>query len=496
LTGVLRAASSVRVRLTVAVTIIFGVALSASALGLVRQVESALVNDVKVRNETVTRALAQLLSTGRVSPDGLSLNSRDIDTELSGEYDPDVVREGISGSYIYATGPALGSSAGDDQSVWSRMKSAVASAATPLFGKVMPGQLSDDRFVISRTRIATPYGSMVLNVASPLDSINRTVHRIAAALFVAVPSLVALVGAMAWFMTGRALRPVDAITSRVKAITGSTLHERVPEPRTDDEIGELARTMNAMLDRLEGSSERQKRFMSDASHELRSPVASIKTQLETALIASDDTDWESVAHTVLAEDERLESLVGTLLAMARLEEGVRGTPTEVDLDEVVFDQTSRPARVAVDRSHVGAGRVRGIPTELGSVVRNLFDNAARHAESQVSISVSTIGPWVRLAVDDDGPGVAAEDRAKVFERFARLQEGRARDSGGSGLGLALCKRIVESHGGRIFVESSELGGASFVVELPAALLSSATGDEPGPEMDPGAEPGAEPTPVA
>jgi signal transduction histidine kinase len=448
--------------------VIFGAALSASALGLVRQVESALVNDVKVRNETVTKALAQLLSSGRVSPDGLTGSGNDIDTQLSGRYDPDVLREGISGSYIYATGPALGTTSVADPSIWSRMKAAVASAATPLFGKVMPGELSADRFVISRTRIVLPNGaSLVLNVASPLDGINRTVHRIAKALLVAVPALVGLVGIIAWFMTGQALRPVSSITNRVKEITGSTLHERVPEPRADDEIGELARTMNAMLDRLEGSAARQRRFMSDASHELRSPVASIKTQLETALIAGDGTDWDDVARTVLAEDERLESLVGNLLAMTRLEEGVRGAQVEADLDEIVFDQPSRPARVPVDRSRVGAGRVVGVPTELGSVVRNLFDNAVRHANSRVAVSLTTIGPWVRFAVDDDGPGVAAEDRSKVFERFTRLQEGRARDSGGSGLGLALCKRIVESHGGRIFVESSELGGASFVVELPA-----------------------------
>jgi signal transduction histidine kinase len=186
-----------------------------------------------------------------------------------------------------------------------------------------------------------------------------------------------------------------------------------------------------------------------------------------------------VGRTVLAEDERLESLVANLLALTRLEEGVRGPQVEVDLDEVVFDQTSRPTRVPVDRSHVVAGRVLGVPTELGSVVRNLFDNAVRHAESQVAVSLSTIGPWVRLAVDDDGPGIAPEDRTKVFERFARLQEGRARDTGGSGLGLALSKRIVESHGGRIFVETSELGGASFVVELPGVLDEGAP-SEPEP----------------
>ncbi len=260
-----------------------------------------------------------------------------------------------------------------------------------------------------------------------------------------------------------------SITRRANEITGSTLHQRVPEPRTDDEIGELARTMNAMLDRIEGSSERQKRFMSDASHELRSPVASIRTQLETALLRPDHTDWPHVGRTVLAEDERLGALVDNLLALTRLEEGVRRPTSEVDLDELCYEQLQRTFRVPIDRSGVLAGRVIGVPDELTSVVRNLIDNAARHAATAARVSLATYGPTVRLCVEDDGPGVPMELREKVFERFTRLQEARSRDAGGSGLGLALTKRIVESHGGRIFVESAALGGAAFVVELPAAL---------------------------
>jgi signal transduction histidine kinase len=461
---VLRLVSSVRVRITVAVSIIFGVALSLGAVGLVREVESALVNDTQVRNVTVSRALSTMLSTGQVPIQSLFNSPDQMNSELADQDDPGL-REGIIESYIYVTGPALHPSTGN-KSLWSVIQKAASAAATPLLGKVMPKEMKADQYAISRTRIETTSGILYLNVATPLEGIHSTVHRIASALLVAVPSLIAMVAAMTWFMTGRALRPVGAITNRVKEITGSTLHERVPEPNADDEVGELARTMNAMLDRLEGSSTRQKRFMSDASHELRSPVASIKTQLETALLSNADTNWEGVAQTVLAEDERLESLVHNLLAMTRLEEGVRPASAEVDLDELVFEQLARPSRVPVDRSKVGAGRVSGVPAELASVVRNLIDNATRHAQTKVAVSVSTIGPWVRFAVDDDGPGVAVEDRTKVFERFARLQEGRARDSGGSGLGLALSKRIVETHGGRIFVETSALGGASFVVELP------------------------------
>lgn len=458
--------SSVRVRITMAVTLIFGIAASMAAIGLVRRVESALSNDIQVRNDTVTQALSQLLASGQVSPEAIVSSATQLNRALGSSYDPEVLREGITESSIYVTGPAVANIA--DDSLLARIKRAVTGEPTPLFGRALPDDVTSDRFAISTARVETPRGSLVLNVASPLGDLQRTVNRISNALLIFVPILVGLVGAMTWFMTGRALRPVSDITKQVQVISGRTLHARVPEPAVDDEIGELARTMNAMLDRLEAAVERQKRFVSDASHELRSPVASIKTQLETALMHPETADWPAVASTLLAEDIRLELLVDNLLALARLDEGVRRTPTEVDLDEVVFEQTSRTFRVPVDRSRVGAGRVVGVPQELTSVVRNLVDNATRHAQSQVRVTLATTGPFVRLTVEDDGPGIAVADRPRVFERFTRLEEGRARDRGGSGLGLALCQRVVEASGGRIFIETSELGGASFVVELPAA----------------------------
>jgi len=459
---------SVRVRITGAVTLIFAVFMCGAGFGLVRQVESALLNDIQVRNDTVTSALGQMLASGQVSPDVLASSAAEFEQAVANRRDEAVLREGITESYIYATGPATATSPTDSTAgVLDRLRSLLSDDRTPLFGRVMPSNLSSERFAVSRATVDTPSGQLVLNVASPLGGIERTVDRITNALLVAIPALVLLVGVMTWFMTGQALRPVEAITRRANEIGGRTLHERVPESASDDEIGELARTVNAMLARLERSSEQQKRFMSDASHEMRSPVSSIKVQLETALIDSANTDWPAVAETVLREDERLASLVTDLLALSRLEEHRARPMVEIDLDEVVYDQTSRTLRVPVDRSAVSAGRVMGIYGEMASVVRNLVDNAARHAASQVAIGLRTIGPFVRLTVDDDGPGIAPADRDTVFERFARLQEGRSRDAGGSGLGLALTKRIVEAHGGKVFVETSDLGGASFVVELPS-----------------------------
>ena len=455
---------SVRVRLTFTVTILFAGALALSAVGLVRQVEHALVNDVKLRNATVTQALGQLLSTDSV--DALT-DPAQVATGLSGTYNAEVLREGINDSLISVSGPGAANVV-QDANIFDRIRRVVTGEATALFGKVMPPRIDTHQYVISKVRVDAPGGAMVLTVASSMQPISRTVDRLSAALVVAVPLLVLAVAFLTWVMTGRALRPVSAITSQARAISGSTLDRRVPEPQTDDEIGELARTVNAMLDRLQSASERQRQFVSDASHELRSPVASIRLQLETALMRPDLADWETVGRTVLAEDQRLASLVDNLLALARLEEGQRRPQTEVDLDEICYDQLARPRRVTVNLSGVLAGRVYGVPDELTSVVRNLIDNAERHASKLVKVSLATHGPWVRLAVEDDGPGVDPSLRDKVFERFARLQEARSRDAGGAGLGLALTKRIVEAHGGSIFIEDSSLGGASFVVELPSA----------------------------
>jgi signal transduction histidine kinase len=231
-----------------------------------------------------------------------------------------------------------------------------------------------------------------------------------------------------------------------------------------------------MLERLEHAAERQRRFVSDASHELRSPVASIRATVEVAQRRGREADWPDVARRVLADDERLERMVDELLELARLDETPEGLPdTLIDLDDVVLDEVSRLTdRATMLTDRVSAGRVRGSRSQLERVVRNLLDNAVRHARSTVAVSLGTESggihatlPVVRLAVDDDGPGISEADRERVFERFTRLQEGRGRDAGGAGLGLAMVRAIVERHGGTVMIDASErLGGARFVVDLP------------------------------
>jgi signal transduction histidine kinase len=260
---------------------------------------------------------------------------------------------------------------------------------------------------------------------------------------------------------------VRAITAQASTITGGTLSERVPVPASGDEIATLAITVNGMLDRLESNDVRRRRFVSDASHELRTPVAVLQSEAEVALRSPDRTDVEALASGVLEESTRMATIIDDLLSLARHDEGVAAPTTEIDLDDIVLAEASRLRRVPVDVSAVSAGRVLGRPDELARVVAHLLDNATRHANERVAVSLTSTAAAVTLLVDDDGPGVPEAQRAAIFERFTRLDEARSRDAGGAGLGLAVVAGVVHRCGGSVSVESSDLGGARFVVSLPA-----------------------------
>jgi signal transduction histidine kinase len=263
---------------------------------------------------------------------------------------------------------------------------------------------------------------------------------------------------------------VEAIRAEVDAISAAALHRRVPDPPADDEIGRLARTMNRMLERLERAQARQRRLVSDASHELRSPVAAIRQHAEVALAHPDRTTTAELAATVLAEDLRLQRLAEDLLLLTRADEhtlALRRRP--VDLDDLVFDEARRlrdTTGLRVDTTAVSAGRVDGDAAGLRRVLRNLGDNAARHAAGRLAFSVAERDGLVLLGIDDDGPGIPEADRERVFERFVRLDDARGRDDGGSGLGLAIVAELARAHGGTVAVASSPLGGARVEVTLP------------------------------
>ena len=309
-------------------------------------------------------------------------------------------------------------------------------------------------------------------LAREYESTARSIWFLTRALGGGLPLVLLVLAMTVWKLTGRALAPVEAMRAEVDEISAAELHRRVPDPAGSDEIARLATTMNLMLDRLESSALSQRRFVADASHELRSPVAIIRQHAEVALAHPDRTTIEDLAQTVLAEDLRVQRLVEDLLLLARSgDAGAHGRHQPIDLDDVVLDEAARvrtTSTLHVDLRGVSGGRVLGDLGRLRRVVRNLVDNAVRHADGRISLSLATVGDEVVLTVSDDGAGVPEADRTRIFDRFIRLDEARARDDGGSGLGLAIVADIVSGHGGQVGVTADHtLGGARFEVRLPA-----------------------------
>lgn len=316
--------------------------------------------------------------------------------------------------------------------------------------------------------VDTPAGERTVVVAAPLDEVEQSVAALRRNLVAGVPLLVGVVGLVSWGVVGRALRPVESIRREVEAIGGTTLHRRVPMPATGDEVDRLAHTMNAMLERLEGASTRQRQFVADASHELRSPVAAIRTELEVAMRSGGAADWPGVAASLLAEEHRLERLVDDLLLLASIDDRRPAGLAPVDVRAVVVDEAARARRVPVETDVPDGLTVAGSRPQLSRAIANVVDNAARHARAAVRVSASRRGGRIRVVVDDDGPGIPVSERDRVFERFTRLEEARDRDRGGAGLGLAVVRSVAEAHGGTATAHDSPFGGARLVLELPVA----------------------------
>lgn len=322
--------------------------------------------------------------------------------------------------------------------------------------------------------VTTEYGVVA---ARSLDEASAASSASLVTLGVAIPVALLVLGVTTWLVVGRALRPVESMRREVDTVTAQNLSHRLPDPGGNDEIARLARTLNGMLDRLDSSATAQRRFVGDASHELKTPLATIRQHAEVALLHPGSIDGAALAGTVLGEEARLTALVQGLLVLARADEGALGvTRRPVDLDDLVVAESARLRGVApsdgrgplsVDATAVGPARVDGDEGLLGQVVHNLVANAARHADTRVAVALDERDGRAVLTVDDDGTGVAEADRERVFERFVRLDEARARDSGGSGLGLAIVREIVRVHGGSVSITTSPLGGARFVVDLPA-----------------------------
>jgi signal transduction histidine kinase len=232
--------------------------------------------------------------------------------------------------------------------------------------------------------------------------------------------------------------------------------------------------MNRMLERLERAHERRRRFVSDAAHELRSPVAAIRQQAEVAAEHPTTTNVEQLARVVLEEDDRLQRLVEDLLLLARMDERAPDVE-EVDLDDLVLAEADRlrsTSSIALDTRGVSAARIRGERAFLERVVRNLMENAATHARARAAVGIAELDGHVVLAVEDDGPGIDPEDRERALERFVRLDGARDRKTGGAGLGLSIVREVTRAHGGSVALGESSLGGLLVRIELPSEFRGS------------------------
>ena len=452
-------AGTVRVRTTVAALLVVGVAMVVGGVMLVAVLRNALTSEVETSARLRATEVAADLESG-TRPDQLAVGEA----------------EDLLIQVLDERGEVVRSSSNVD--------------GLPPVARLRPGAsakvdvpIDNDDFLAVAVAATTPDGRLTVVVARVADMIGESTRIVTVLLAVGLPVLLLVVGATTWKVVGRALAPVEAIRSEVDEISAAELHRRVPNPPGDDEVARLARTMNRMLDRLQRAHARQRRFVADASHELRSPVASIRQHAEVALAHPDGTSTAELARTVLAEDLRIQRLVEDLLLLARADEhALQPRRRQVDLDDLVFEEARRlreATELAVDVGAVSAGRVDGDAAGLRRVLHNLGDNAARHASGRIAFALAERDGAAVLTVDDDGPGIPAAERRRVLERFVRLDDARARDAGGSGLGLAIVAELVAAHGGTVGVAGSPLGGARVEVSLPCAAGPASAGPAQG-----------------
>jgi signal transduction histidine kinase len=443
----MRRLGTVRVRTTVGATLVVGVALVVGALALIAGLQRTLTDDVETTARLRARDVVALLEAG-TAPGKLAVQ----DEEDSAVQVLDASGRSVAGSANIVHRPAI------------------ADVAPGHAKTVDDLPLEAGHYRVVAERAARGGERFTVLAAESLDPVEEGRAAVVTALALGVPILMLIVAGTTWIVTGRALRPVEGIREEVGAITDDDLGRRVPEPSGGDEIARLARTMNEMLARLEAARARQQRFVADASHELRSPLATLRHELELLLADPGSTEIVPVAEELMAECLRMQDMVDDLLLLARSEEvspASRRRP--VDLDDLVLAEAARlraRAHVRVDTSRVSAGQVAGDKAQLTRMVRNLADNAERHARGTVGFDLGGHDGVVVLAVRDDGPGIATADRERVFERFTRLDAARARGTGGSGLGLAIVAQVVAAHDGSVVVDDEPGGGARFTVTLP------------------------------
>ncbi|HYT40644.1 MAG TPA: ATP-binding protein, partial [Acidimicrobiia bacterium] len=319
---------------------------------------------------------------------------------------------------------------------------------------------ADDEYRLLALRGTGGPDPPVVYVATGLDAVEHHVAVLSRLVFLGLPALLALVALSAWLAVGRALQPVEAIRAEVADISARELDRRVPRSGAGDEVDRLAQTMNAMLDRLEASSERQRRFVADASEELVAPLAATRDQLESGLAAAPGGGWPATGAELLRQHRRMERLVRDLLYLARVDAGAPRAPlAAVDLDDIVLSEVTRlrgTSPIRFETAAVSAAPLDGRPEDLRRAVRNLLEHAERQARSGVRVGLWTGEDGdITLVVEDDGSEELPAERDLVFERFTRLPAPASSSTGetGSGLALAIVRDIALAHRGRVTVEA-------------------------------------------
>lgn len=440
----------IRFRITAVAALAVLVVLLVTSVGLVRLQERSLIQSLDEALEQGASNVEEAIAT------------RGVPAAVAGFGDDDTTVQLVDadGNVVVATRNAEGAAApGVDPPAGNQH---IETTADVSYGE-------DSYRVLARTVETDAGRRLTLYVAAPTDDIEESIATLTASLTLAVPVVVFVLAVVIWILVGRTLRPVEDIRAEVSTISASDLNRRVSEPATNDEIASLARTMNAMLERVQVSVDRQQRFVADASHELRTPLTRMRSELEVDLAHPDEADTLATHRSVLEETASLERLLDDLLLLARGDADAPGAlDTLIDLDDLVFRAAERvdDPRLRVDVSAVRPAQVRGSESQLARAVGNVVDNASKYAESVITLRLDESSGEVVLEVNDDGPGIPSADVERVFERFTRLDDSRTAATGGTGLGLAIARDIAIRHGGSITVGSDH--GAIVVIRLPPA----------------------------
>jgi signal transduction histidine kinase len=452
---------SLRARLTMVTSAGLAVALALAAVLLASTVRSALINGLDVGARQGAVEVATLLNQGRL-PSPVPVP-------------PDTVTVQV----LNAQGRIVNISPGADRLVPMLAPGLAREMARTGQARMLAGPPIGMPSVL-RVVAVPARGQHIVIAAVSFAQVHDSLATLARALFIGTPLLFGLLALAIWLVTGYTLRPIAALSRGAASVSGTGRPRDLPVPPARDEVRALAITLNDMLSRLADAQQRQRDLVSDTAHELRSPIASIRAQLEVALDHPDGVDWAETARDVHADTLRLARLAEDLLLLARLDgQPLRRTP--VGLAALCaaavagYGPARVPVRVTVPSSGAGAGAepcvVAGDPDALRRLLVNLLDNAVRHAASQVCVSVRSETGWAVVTVTDDGPGIPAADRERVFGRFTRLDNARDRTGEeGAGLGLAIVRSTAEAHGGSATLGDAGPDGAGpglrAVVRLP------------------------------